>query len=277
VRYAKPARQLVNGRLVALDGVTDVAVGRKHTCVVRSNAGVYCWGTDTHGQLGVEAKSPYINEPTTVVPMFDDRVFARTIEADDDEYYSGQDIGLTGFGFEPGNEASVQMRAAGGEWSVIDGYVTTQNGEVDMDITLANNQAQGLYELRLWIVGTGYSNVITFTVLVSDDHGNTPSSATVINALPATVNGTLSAGDLDWFSYTATSSGDLLFQTTGATDTFCEYFVGMQMMDRDDDGGAGTNCLLAVSAVEGTEYRFKVRHYNAQGGAGPYTVSLTAP
>jgi alpha-tubulin suppressor-like RCC1 family protein len=34
------------------DGAVQIATGRYHSCALRNNHSVWCWGSDTEGQLG---------------------------------------------------------------------------------------------------------------------------------------------------------------------------------------------------------------------------------
>jgi alpha-tubulin suppressor-like RCC1 family protein len=41
--------------MVSVPGISDaidLATGAKHTCVLRANGEVWCWGNNDHGQLG---------------------------------------------------------------------------------------------------------------------------------------------------------------------------------------------------------------------------------
>jgi hypothetical protein len=278
VRFATKVQHLVAGRLTDLTDVVEVAVGDKHTCVTRNVGSLYvfCWGSDSHGQLGDENRSPFLSEPTAVAPMYDDRVFVRLIELDSESYYARQFVTVTGFGLDPRMDAQIEIRRIGQNWQSIQDYQIPGDGRVNTTAQLDENLAAGLYLLRLHIDDTRISNSVPFTVLSEDDHSNVPAGATLFADLPGTANGTLTAGDLDWFGYTATGDGALIFTTTGSTDTVCETYVDQRRIDVDDDSGSGTNCQLSGNAEAGTVYRFKVRHFSSNG-TGDYAVSLTAP
>ena len=49
---ATPVRVYDSGA-VFLDGVMDICVGSEHTCAVKEDGTVWCWGDGTYGQLGV--------------------------------------------------------------------------------------------------------------------------------------------------------------------------------------------------------------------------------
>jgi alpha-tubulin suppressor-like RCC1 family protein len=52
-----------------VEGLTDaisISVGREHACAARLNGSVVCWGSNSHDQLGIEARAQYF-EPVEVV------------------------------------------------------------------------------------------------------------------------------------------------------------------------------------------------------------------
>ncbi|MCP5527885.1 MAG: PPC domain-containing protein [Verrucomicrobiales bacterium] len=108
----------------------------------------------------------------------------------------------------------------------------------------------------------------------SDDHGDTPGAATSVS-LGSSVGGVIeSAGDIDYFEVSVSSSTTLTAYTTGSTDTYGYLYnaAGTQLAS-DDDSGEGYNFALSYPVTTGTYY-VKVRHYSSTG-TGPYTLYVT--
>ena len=47
------SRLMLTSATVGLENVKDVAAGQNHSCVVKADGTVACWGLDTNGQLGL--------------------------------------------------------------------------------------------------------------------------------------------------------------------------------------------------------------------------------
>ena len=105
-----------------------------------------------------------------------------------------------------------------------------------------------------------------------DDHGNTRSTATSV-AAPSSTAGTLTAGDVDYFTVTVSQPGTLTVNTSGTTDTYgtLEDASGGTLAT-NDDGGSGTNFRLS-SAVSAGTYYVRVAGYNS-ATTGSYTLTL---
>jgi alpha-tubulin suppressor-like RCC1 family protein len=63
-RYS-PAPVIVTG----LSGVTAIAAGENHTCALRSDGTVECWGSNSSGQLGPSGPTGRVDSTTTPVPV----------------------------------------------------------------------------------------------------------------------------------------------------------------------------------------------------------------
>jgi len=59
--------QLTPVEVVGLTNVTDVAVGRGHTCALVGGTERWCWGSNQHGQLGNEAAGSQSSVPVPVI------------------------------------------------------------------------------------------------------------------------------------------------------------------------------------------------------------------
>ena len=60
--------ELIGPVMGALPGVTDIAPGRYHSCVLQQGVGASCWGDNARGQLGVGAGVPFATTPRFVGP-----------------------------------------------------------------------------------------------------------------------------------------------------------------------------------------------------------------
>ena len=104
------------------------------------------------------------------------------------------------------------------------------------------------------------------------DDGDSPATATPV-AVGESIEGELSAGDIDYFRVTVSSPGTLMASTTGSTDTygFIEDSSG-NVLSRNDDGGEGRNFRVSAAVEPGTYY-IGVRGYD-DSSTGPYTLTL---
>lgn len=101
-----------------------------------------------------------------------------------------------------------------------------------------------------------------------DDHGDSTSSATVIQ-LGRDYNGSIeSAGDVDYFEFSLSGSQDITAFTNGDTDTYCIlYSAAGTELARNDDSGASYNCRIERELASGTYY-LMVRHYSSSRTGG---------
>ncbi|KPA14603.1 tyrosinase/peptidase [Candidatus Magnetomorum sp. HK-1] len=96
-----------------------------------------------------------------------------------------------------------------------------------------------------------------------DDHGNSISSATRINA-NTTVNGNIErGGDLDFFRIQVSTPGNLKIFTIGSTDTY-GYLKNSSgnNLTSNDDSGPGSNFQINKSVTPGTYY-IATKHYSS--------------
>ena len=59
----------------AFNGVTDVCVGKQHACGRRSSGEVWCWGSDSHGQLGDDHRRRSQRRPVRVALSGDAQLY----------------------------------------------------------------------------------------------------------------------------------------------------------------------------------------------------------
>lgn len=135
--------------------------------------------------------------------------------------------------------------------------------------------ASGTYYVRIRHYSSSGVGAYTFVseYLSNDDHGNTISTATPINAgnsLAGTIN---LSGDEDFFSVQITTSGILQAYTSGNTDTY-GYLLNSSgtILAYDDDAGVDYNFAVSQSVSPGTYY-VRVRHYSTSG-TGSYTLGV---
>jgi hypothetical protein len=86
------------------------------------------------------------------------------------------------------------------------------------------------------------------------------------------VSGNLYAGAEHWYSIQATEAGRVIVYTSGNTDTYLEaYDSNDNLIDKNDDGGEGSNALLRIPVEAGRAYLFKLRGYD-NSKTGPYRI-----
>ncbi len=106
----------------------------------------------------------------------------------------------------------------------------------------------------------------------ADDHGDTAATATSVEA-PSETEGELTAGDVDYFSFTLDSGADVTVTTTGDTDTTgtLEDSDG-ESVASDEDSGDGDNFSVTQRLAAGT---YKVKVEGAESStAGEYTLDV---
>ena len=101
-----------------------------------------------------------------------------------------------------------------------------------------------------------------------DDHGDTPATATLVQA-PSSTTGILeSSGDKDYFRFELSRAGRLQVQTSGSTDTYGTLFRGSSIVDRNDDGGSGANFQITVAEAQAGTWYVEVRGYDSTATGG---------
>ena len=74
-----------------------------------------------------------------------------------------------------------------------------------------------------------------------------------------------------------TSSGTLIVQTSGSTDTFMiAYDSNYREIARDDDGGSGANARISLSVNANQNYYFNVTGYS-EHTSGSFSIAATMP
>ena len=161
-----------------------------------------------------------------------------------------------------------------------DGRLGTGSGK--WRLTVAATQPVQVMSLLQTPTGhlTNLSGVPAMTDVVTpppppppDDHGDTPATATLVQA-PSSTTGTLeSAGDKDYFRFELSQAGRLQVQTSGSTDTYGTLFRGSSIVDRNDDGGSGTNFQITVAEAQAGTWYVEVRGYDSTA-TGSYRLQV---
>lgn len=133
---------------------------------------------------------------------------------------------------------------------------------------LGSTYLPGQSDLNWQIVGAGEFGTPAGP---TDDHGNTPATATAVDADSTTAGVIDYAGDEDYFQVVLNSAASLTAYTTGTTDTY-GYLLDASgnTLALDDDSGVDYNFSLSQSLAAGTYY-LRVRHYSSTG-TGAYTL-----
>jgi hypothetical protein len=128
---------------------------------------------------------------------------------------------------------------------------------------------------------TAGSQSATFTVTQpgTDDHGNTPGTATVWDvASNRSITGVLETGpDLDVFRVVAPVSGTYTFRSTkDQGDVYGSLLdANGNVIAQNDDGGGNLNFLITYALTAGQTYYVQIRNYN-QSYPTPVAYTLTA-
>ncbi len=114
----------------------------------------------------------------------------------------------------------------------------------------------------------------------SDDHGNTYSTATTISTDGTLYSGNIeTAGDVDYFSFSATSGCTYVIET-GDLGSGCDTYIylystnGTTEIDHNNDGGEGLASRIEWEASSSGTYYIKVREYSSSD-TGTYKISVT--
>ena len=104
----------------------------------------------------------------------------------------------------------------------------------------------------------------------SDDHSGSISDATLVPLGSATA-GSLTAGDVDIFTFEVLEAGTVTVETEGSTDTFGTLLrADGSTVFSDDDRGQGSNFRIVKTLAPGTYY-IEVKGFNDRA-TGPYSL-----
>lgn len=106
---------------------------------------------------------------------------------------------------------------------------------------------------------------------IIDDHGGSPATATLVTATSSTAGNIEIGGDEDFFRIVIASSGTLVVETSGSTDTYGFLLASdASQLNENNDDGVGSNFRISRVVNAGT-YFVRVRHYNASS-VGSYAL-----
>ena len=107
----------------------------------------------------------------------------------------------------------------------------------------------------------------------TDDHGDTPATATVVQA-PSSTRGSLeSGGDKDYFRFDLPQGGRLQVHTTGSTNTYGTLLRGGSVIASNDDGGSGDNFRITVPQAQAGTWYVEVRGFGSST-TGHYALQV---
>lgn len=107
-----------------------------------------------------------------------------------------------------------------------------------------------------------------------DDHSNTTTNATLLTLGTARAGVLETGGDLDFFRFTAPSTGDFVIESTGSTDMFGSLLSSSSsVIAEDDDSGTDYNFRITRRLAAGTYY-VRARGYSTST-TGSYAVRVT--
>jgi len=82
-------------------------------------------------------------------------------------------------------------------------------------------------------------------------------------------------GEEDLYQFSARTAGRYTVETEGPTDLVMTLFTpGGGLVAQDDDSGVGRNPRIVADLTPGM-YTVQVRHFNAAGGTGRYTIKVS--
>ena len=131
---------------------------------------------------------------------------------------------------------------------------------------------------RFGLILAGFMITAAASAATTDDHGNSPSTATAVTA-PATIAGNLeTAGDVDYFKITLTTPAVITATSSGTTDVVGTLLLGgaknsVTEVYTDNDGAGAPNFRLSQLMPAGTHYVY-VRPL-VYGTLGAYSVNFT--
>ena len=154
--------------------------------------------------------------------------------------------------------------------------LTTLQGSGDGSVlfSVSENTTSALRTALVTVTSGPESAVFTLhqqSGVVTDDHGNTISTATPLPGGGSGVSGSLTPGDQDFFRIPAQGEGILIVWTEGATNTYgVLYSSTAGIRDEDDNSDRGANFRLSARIADDDSY---VQIFGADGTAsGSYVL-----
>ncbi len=158
---------------------------------------------------------------------------------------------------------------------VVSRLVTKTAGEVAVLVEVAKDARPGLYPLRV-VNEDGMSNVMLFSVgmfpeveekeMEQPKPGNGTVETAEVVPVPVVVNGTLTAADIDVYSFSAKAGEKLVFEVEArragsAIDPHLEVLdaAGKVLAQNDDAAGLGVDSRVEVKFAKAGSYRVRVR------------------
>ena len=179
-----------------------------------------------------------------------------------------------------GNGAFNVSSAVTWSWSssadwVTSAEATTQTGNQAFNYSVApnNTKSERSATITVRVGASTATHVITQDGPLTDDHGNTQTTATLVTQSSSTAGKIEVAGDVDMFRIDVKGFGNLTAQTSGTTDTFGELldFSGKTLIS--NDSALKPNFQLTHPVAPGT-YFVKVGH-GIPSGTGSYQLALS--
>ncbi|MCB4752675.1 MAG: PPC domain-containing protein [Sulfurovum sp.] len=138
------------------------------------------------------------------------------------------------------------------------------NGSTYSNFRILKSVSTGTYYVK--VKHSSASSIGYYTLIsqfISDDYGNTRSTAKPINPNSTTQGRIEVDGDVDFFKIQIHSRGTLVVKTTGLTDTYGTLLnANGHQIASDDNGSAYSNFKISKSVTAGTYY-VKVKHSSA--------------
>ena len=184
---------------------------------------------------------------------FRERESGGSVEGSYTYRHTGANAGVVVFDYDDGGECDAFVT-----------FASRSSGHVRTDCEDGSSHSSRTW----WMVDSPADDSVT------DDHGDTFATATVVD-VPSTTAGELDGdGDKDYFRFEVAEATTLTVRTTGGTDTFGTLFdADRTSLDTNDDGGPSTNFQIEWDVQAGTHY-VEVRGYReSTTGAYEFDVS----
>ena len=225
----------------------------------------------------VRAQDDHGNTPETATPLAFGSSQSGVIETGDDDDYFRLDVAeaTSALLFTTGSlDTYGTLLSESGSWLAED----DDSGD-GINFRIAYDLAPGVYYLRVRGYGTRVgSYVVEAAIAPSDDHGNTPETATPL-AIGSSQSGEIETGDDDdYFRVDVAEATSALFFTTGDLDTYGSLYdeSGVHLVS-DRYGGDGSNFRIAYDLDPGVYYLRVRGSYNSSIGSYVVEAGFAPP